>query len=346
MAEDFLSIVGHLAERRHPEDQLTNCFSACFEHSPVFQMAVMDLLRSTCHRTWPRSKSLSWECRTQQPERHKNRSGRFDIVLMPTRKGGGKFPGPPMFVLESKLGAPLTRDQLGRYMMKPRARQLVAVTRHFPEVPRRWLRERNVQAIRWQDMYRQLAGSPMRGAKDRFIIESFLSYLEGHDMAYGEIFERDFQAARNVFQKISGKSSSWWGGNLDFHAVGRLMDFLGELQKEILEKIGTRRGLSRHGPYYWREEEESRQWHGIGVEVCRGSMRRYLYCAFYFSEEGRSYAYFEVHLGKLATGGSWEPIRKPFSRPVSTFLDRRRRLDEQKLLGALRNWVGRNGAAL
>jgi hypothetical protein len=41
---DFLSLVGRLGERRHPEDQLSNAFAACFNESAAFRHATVRLI--------------------------------------------------------------------------------------------------------------------------------------------------------------------------------------------------------------------------------------------------------------------------------------------------------------
>lgn len=63
---------------------------------------------------------------------------------------------PPVFYLESKLGAPLTLGQLRRYR-KYGVDYLIAITKGPPEVGRKDMVDTGVFTFRWQDLHRRLA---------------------------------------------------------------------------------------------------------------------------------------------------------------------------------------------
>src|SRR4051812_26267727 len=105
--EDFFSIVGHLSSRRHKEDQLSNTFRACFNFSSAFRRCLVQMLSSICRVT--RSNQINWECTTQLSKRDKSGRLRYDICLRQTDNDGDLRAVAPSFILESKVGARLTR---------------------------------------------------------------------------------------------------------------------------------------------------------------------------------------------------------------------------------------------
>jgi hypothetical protein len=67
---------------------------------------------------------------------------------------------------------------------------LVAITKNWPEVPHGELRKIDVKSFRWQDICRGLRQPQCRSQADKFLCNSFATYLEATDMAYREDISR------------------------------------------------------------------------------------------------------------------------------------------------------------
>ena len=116
MNKDFFSIVGHLAQRRHKEDQLSNTFRACFDHSRLFRSTVLRQLLTICGLPNKLVDSEEWACQTQFTEVFGKKNPdvcRYDIELLNGSGGNANIPG--HFRLESKVETPLSESQLRRY---------------------------------------------------------------------------------------------------------------------------------------------------------------------------------------------------------------------------------------
>src|SRR5207253_6357822 len=84
MNDDFFSILGHLAQRRHREDQLSNTFRACFTCSKAFRQTLVQQLLKLCGLPHRLAEAEGWECETQVTKvtgRTKPDRSRYDIVI-------------------------------------------------------------------------------------------------------------------------------------------------------------------------------------------------------------------------------------------------------------------------
>jgi hypothetical protein len=183
LQSDFFSILGHLSSTKHEEDQLSNTFRACFAYSRTFRHCVLQLLSRRCHIKRRIPDTESWECITQLSQSNRSGRCRYDIHLKHNETRSRKF---PFLILESKIRSPLTKRQLKRYRPSS-GNRLIAITQRHPDVPTPWLQSRGIAWLRWQDIYRCLAQVKGRAGHERFIQNSFLSYLEAANMAYGEL---------------------------------------------------------------------------------------------------------------------------------------------------------------
>lgn len=179
------------SNRSRIEVNVSRAFAMCFRESPPFSRAVLDLLHQTC-KIRQSLKSVQWHCHTEVSFS----KGRPDIEI--------HAPGLPLFRLESKVGAPLTKNQLRRYRFKGRGRYLVALTKRPPDVGNRWMASQGAFSIRWQDVHRAVSNARARG-RDRYLRDSFCLYLEEMGMAHREdVHLHDLDGLRELLNAIAG----------------------------------------------------------------------------------------------------------------------------------------------
>ena len=80
---------------------------------------------------------------------------------------------------------------------------LLLVTKYPPQVSDRTLRRFGVQAFRWHDVHQALRLHVPTHGRDRFLFNSFATYLEESGMAYPtEIKSRDLSYMAETFRAI------------------------------------------------------------------------------------------------------------------------------------------------
>ncbi len=189
-ANDFLwtAIKGHYSPEK--EDRLTQVFVACFNHSALFRKAALRFFGLQC--------DVDARSTSQEPSR--DRKGRLDIKIL----NGDEH---EIAVVENKIDAILTGNQLGRYR-KAGHRKVIAIARNYPQLDKN-LKQFNV--YRWSEFYSELekalntapAGECLLGA-------SFLRYLEELNMTgLKPITKNDLISACKSISIIGDATGRW-----------------------------------------------------------------------------------------------------------------------------------------
>ena len=143
------------------EDRLSQIFSASFNHSPVFQKAILRLMELSCR---PHYSSETQDVYDVGGEKCK-----IDISL--------KFKNKPHVIIENKIDAPLFARQLRTYnriqaLQNVKKFSIVKAYKPEEDYPSNW------QIIHWHDIHELLK----RECSDDFICRNFIEILEEHNM--------------------------------------------------------------------------------------------------------------------------------------------------------------------
>lgn len=335
---EFFTVLSHLAQRRHKENQLSNVFKACFNESPAFQKIIVDRLWSLCGLKQNKPENIIWECDSQIRKEKGRKRVFFDIVINSAHEEKKIISFLPTFTLESKLGAPLKKEQLKKYRSLG-AKHLIAITERYPEVSFKWLKEHEVRALRWQEVYRSLISKTNLRGKDKFIINAFLSYLEDLKMAYRSIKISDLDAVNKTFRVIVQNTHRGAVRNISFDAVASLIKLLEEIKHEVLDIIETKHKLSSWGAgYYNLKDGESRE-HFLGFSIYRKKSKKSLECAICFSEEGDEEILWQVYgYDYIKHESFWEIPDKP----ISKFIGSSDTLNKDMLVRSIQNAIKRH----
>jgi len=229
---------------REKETHLSRTFATCFNTSAVFRHQILRLLFDTCGIKG-RVVDAVWQCATEVQTPTAG-GGRLDL-----RFGGessDRSAKTPVFVIENKVEAKLTLKQLRKYRRHD-VKYLVAVTKYAPDVPERQMNREGVFALRWQDVHRYLSSQlPAARPVDRFLVRSFLSYLEDLKMAYPEQLKvtdlNQLRRALNV--AVSERRYKGLDPKGAFATADVCLQFLEELRRQLVEKfpeLGTLQAL-------------------------------------------------------------------------------------------------------
>ena len=121
----FFGTLGGGSSQR--ENQFSRTFKACFDQSKFLRLQVLEQLFGLCRIRTRRYRDVEWDCAVEVQTPVVG-GGRMDIRLSPSDATL------PVFYIESKLGSPLTREQLRRYV-KHGVTYLIAVTKSAPKYP-------------------------------------------------------------------------------------------------------------------------------------------------------------------------------------------------------------------
>lgn len=319
----FLKTVSHLASHRHPEDQLTNIFAACFNTSRTFREVMIRMIAGRHGSKTGRREE--YECATQvQDERN-----RHDIVLRPSSLSSRARSRAPHFVVENKLDAPLTKPQLLRYRSQTRWK-LSVLTRDYPDVTRSWLKNHGIADIRWHDVHRELKRNLPKTNPERFICREFLSFLEDLGMAYNDVTLRDLGRIGETFKRVALSTEHGSVNSISFLAAQSLLDLLSELKRELEDAFSAGLVITGWGPGYYNHNMEGERWHYLGFNLKRQQRVRRrgkaLECAISFPESRGMDIYWGIYgwdyKNKVYAGGDrWWNVDSYLSDGV---LDRRK----------------------
>jgi len=316
MNEDFFSIVGHLAQRRHREDQLSNTFRACFVHSRSFRSTVLRQLLTVCGFPNKLADSEEWACQTQLTEVFGKQNPdvcRYDIELLNGSGGNSNIPG--HFRLESKIEAPLSKSQLGRYKRRTGV-QLVAITKNYPEVPIQWMRRKGIASLRWQDIHRALTAARNDTAIDKFLTGQFLSYLENSNMAFREIRLRQLEDFADLLGTIRMQQRDGRVPKIGTFTTGNdCLLMLGDLDRGIRDYLPNSDGWKTWGPGYSQtNSEKDGVWHSLGFQRYKGSRRKVeLDCSLDFPDDKNE----DIYWGLYLTVG--KKVEREHCRPIKNY---------------------------
>ena len=306
LRRDFFSAVGHLGMRRHPEDQLTNVFQACFTHSTVFRKAVLKKLWTLCDLGGVPPKSVHWNCSAQISDQ----DSRYDIYISAEQLNLTRI-RPPFFIVESKLAAPLTSAQLIKYSKRNRAHAhcIAVITKDHPQVAQAWLSEHGIAALRWQDLYQVLHEVSQEGNQvDKFLITQFLQYLSRANMAYESVSSTHLHDFARLLRAISrGRRDGVVNrGRKAFSTGDAVLRLLKEVQVISVEYLRNPSNFNIWGPGYDRYEDDG-IWHSLCFSFYSGS--RSINCGISFSDDAKEEVLLDVYY--------WDDKTKDYYRTPS-----------------------------
>lgn len=234
-------------------------------------------------------------------------------------------PGPaakqncPVFVIESKTDTILRREQLRKY--RGDCDYLVAVTKYSPEVPERQRKADTVFALRWQDFHRHFSQLHPRDPVEKFLIKSFVEYLEELRMAYPEQLRAgDIKKCRRLFEvAVSQRDYEGMEPRNLFAVADQCVQFMAELRRQLLERVPAYEKCATNGPtfYAWRESAAKRG-HAIawGFRTSPYHLARFD-CTLIFPTPTDQETYWEFSLwGSSITDRNASELRIPLSRTV------------------------------
>jgi PD-(D/E)XK nuclease superfamily len=325
-----------LGASAHREVKLSRAFAACFSASCTFRRVTLQAICRSC-RLPPRAAKLdSWRCETEP----RVSQGRLDIRLTPGSEGLQTL------VLENKVAAPLTKEQLLRYRSAGSRFRLVAITKRYPEVGLTWLEKNRVVSLRWQDIHRALGVLPDARGADRFICLAFRAYLEELDMAHREdLTKADVSRVTRLFAAIAASRKSEIDAESAFRAAADLLALLDEVLRHSRERQPELEAWKRWGPSYfkWREREGPSS-HFLAFRLLKHGWQEWFGAGIMF-EDGSHDAYWVVS-GQPTKRGEYieeqHAIAKVCKRNGSLDADRMVRLylDGLATSGMLRNGRG------
>lgn len=272
-------LVDAVGKTRDPENSLSRLFVASFTASKAFADAVLKAIWRGAALQGKLATTVGWSCSYQQSTTKKG-GGIVDILLQPPQFNPH---GMKPIWLESKLGSRLGEAQLSKYKDHG-ARVLVAVTKNWPEVPPARLASIGVKQLRWQDVCRSLRGTGRLSQVDRFIFNSFTTYLEKHEMAFREnITAADLGAVRKLVNRISDRRSYTEIAPRDgFETAHDILDLFRDVKHIFLDKQPRFIGWRTWGPGYYRQlHNETSDHHVLGFGLfLRAWSKQHLLCGF------------------------------------------------------------------
>ena len=247
-----------IAGQNASENDLSRFFRACFVNSPEFAQIMLTTIWREAGLSGSAPKADGWEC-DYQPAAPVPRGGRPDLCLMPP-SGLGRRAMHSAIYLESKVGAPLTEQQLQRYK-EHGTEVLVAITKNWPEVSQAWLKRNGIKSLRWQDICRELRQTKCHGRQNRFLCDGFATYLEESDMAYPEsISQSDLLDVQSLLKRIASLESD---GSVvpraRFKVADGCIELLKDAKRRVREKLPKSKfiGWKSWGPGYFHYREDN-----------------------------------------------------------------------------------------
>lgn len=258
-----------LGNSAHRELKVSRAFAACFAGSQTFRRQTLRYICKSCGIPTRTATLDSWRCETEVTVAR----GRVDIRLVPDTTQT------PTIILENKVAAPLTKEQLLRYKSRGSRTRLVVVTKHYPEVGGLWLRNNHIVSLRWQDFHRILGALDVgsRGV-DRFLSQEFRTYLEELDMAHREDLTRtDIHRVAALFRTIDVPHVSDMDAEPGFRAGADMIHFLNEVLRRSRERQPELERWKRWGTRYfkWRPDRNSPWQHHLAFRLMKHGWQEY-----------------------------------------------------------------------
>jgi hypothetical protein len=323
----FFGTLGALSGTAQQENQFSRTFHACFEKSQFFRSQVLDELRAVCGIRMALPKAEQWNCAVEVPTPSPG-GGRIDIRLTSTSRTRRPL---PVFYLESKLGSPLTREQLERYR-KRGVKYLIAITKSPPDVGRKEIADLGVFTLRWQDLHRRLVGKRGPTGSDRFIAQSLAAYMEELGMAYREdLTLKDLELCRRVLNTIATPDKEIVPRN-GFEIADACLSLLKDVRLRFVDEFHPE--LSTYhvwGPGYfnWIDDDGNR-WDAFGWDLYKGKWSEARFgCRFWLPE--RSALLCSVQFRGTRVSEKYE------ERPLKSILSKSGTVNQEALL----SWLDR-----
>ena len=256
---DIESFFGLITGTTHLENRISRVFQACFIHSLVFRRAVLIKLGElTGIGSCSKYEFDGWNCRYQPPTPSGKRD-RPDLLIFRESASDPRRDRSSIYI-ESKIRSSLTEGQLGRYK-KQGVKNLIALTKNFPELPNQIFENLHVHTVRWQDIHASLNGLTIKTQKDRFICQNFCSFLEEADMAYDprELTVEGMEKIHRMFRRISRTKPNRAISKPDdsFECASRCISLSNEIYLDLTANI-TRLKKARKWVGYWKETDKQR----------------------------------------------------------------------------------------
>lgn len=222
------------------EDRISQIFSASFNHSVIFQRAVMQFF------------NLSFQAElhsdTQITYTVNDRPAKLDILIKKSNSN--------LIVVENKIDAPLTKQQLSKYdkvsaIKKCKKYCFVKHYKTISEISKTW------NICYWGDFYIRLVSLE---EKD-FVTNNFIAILKKYDMERPSVIKKtDLKNLSKAFHSIRYENRPHFNYNQPiFEAVVDFKKILEDIFRKaakhdiILKRTGKTFRPSMHFSYWWED---------------------------------------------------------------------------------------------
>ena len=328
-AQSFFGTLGTLTGPAQQENQFSRTFLACFEQSLFLRSQILEELRAVCGIRTTLPNADQWDCALEVPTPLAG-GGRIDIRLTSTSRTRTQL---PVFYLESKLGSPLTLEQLQRYR-KHGVDYLIAITKHPPEIGRRDMIDAGVFTLRWQDLHRRLLGKRGPTCGDKFIASSLAEYMEELGMAYREqLTLKDLELCRRVLSTVGAPKYREIVPRNGFEIADACLSFIQDVRLRFLEFHPELSVYRTWGPGYftWFDDDQSR-YYAFGWDIYKNKWREWRFgCRVWFPQNPRSALSCSVAFEGSTVNEKYE------ERPLKSMLSTSGTFNQEALL----SWLNR-----
>ncbi len=252
------AIKGCHAERS--EDRLTQVFCACFNNSRRFREMFLRFIGQ-------KTGAGQFRARTQEQYAIRGTFCRADILI-------GKPGDQPSIVIENKIEAPLTAQQLKTYNRVSEfcdARKLALVKHYFEmeSVP-------DWAVLHWADFHSELMASrSVKDPIDSFVLGEFVQLLEELGMARALEIKREQLRELAKFMKVvrEPKRGQHLGSVTPFETasdyLGMLEDIVDQMHEEPLlrKRLGKQAKFSPWLAWWWEDKAPEEPYPWLGVEI-------------------------------------------------------------------------------
>jgi hypothetical protein len=281
-----------LGGRANREVRVSAAFAACFRESRLFRQVVLDVLADSCIGARRVKDTTAWTCDTEVLV---TTGGRVDLVLRSEKHRS------PVFRIENKVEAPLSKAQVRRYRKDRDGSYLVALTKYPPEPASLWLRQHGCHAVRWQQLHRTLTNAKPRNRVDRFLFTNFCSYLEELGMAHPErVTTTDLSRLHRFFIATTTTKSQI---SADVFATAQAcIGVLDDVIDAALDNEPRLAEWNRSGPTYWKHTEKDwGVWHQLGFSFHDRSWKREFGGCFVFPNVHDEDPYWDSYIVNVGT---------------------------------------------
>lgn len=278
------------------ENYVSRAFQACFLESNIFAKCMLNAVWRHCQLPGRPPDSNDWTC-DYQPHTPYSNKDRPDLRLR-LRSDAGRRSYARSIYIESKIGSRLSEEQLQRYKDSG-GHTLIALTKNWPEVPIRRLRELKINIVRWQDIARELDQTKIRSPRENFLCKAFQELLEYAGMTYREDLNvSEMERVRRLLNTIGSDEFSPVVPQGAFALADNTLSFLGDVKKFALDLGGSTERWHSWGPGYYHDlsEEGETLWHALGflIHPPHQYSKSRLLCGLYFPTDPEANIFYRV----------------------------------------------------